>query len=190
MRFLTSLTILLGLFVPATAEVVYTPANISIPVGGAYSFDLNYDGIADFTLRSHLLQSYCQFGDGYDWSLTIDPAAGNAVVAESGSDASALLQGASIDSTQPFSPETARMTELDWGSCGRGSYGQWLNTSNRYLGLQLRLPGSVGVHYGWAKVAVVAYVDRYGHLQASTVLQAFAYETIVGREIFAGQMTE
>ncbi len=190
MRILSLVAILLALIPPATAEVVYTPANVSIPLGGVYSFDVNHDGIADITLRSHLLQNYCQFGDGYEWNLAVTPAAGDGAVLENGGDAAALVQGSSIDLAQVFTSGTARMAELDWGNCSRGSYGQWLNIPNRYLGLEFRLPGSVGIHYGWAKVAVVAYVDNYGHLQASTVLQGFAYETIAGRRILAGQTVD
>ena len=44
---------------PAEAEIVYTPANISIPVGSSYNIDLNQDGVTDFTIRSSLLQDYC-----------------------------------------------------------------------------------------------------------------------------------
>lgn len=37
---------------PAVAEIVYTPVQVSIPANGYYSLDLNHDGITDFTLRS------------------------------------------------------------------------------------------------------------------------------------------
>ena len=190
MRLSFIVAILFPLLPPASAEVVYTPANISVPVGGAYILDVNRDGVADFTLRSHLLQSYCQFGDGYEWNLSVNAAAGNLVAATNEGDAAALPQGASIDFTQLFSSGTARMSELDWGWCGRGFYGQWLNSPNRYLGLELRRPGSLAVYYGWAKVAEAAYVDQSGHLHATVILQGFAYETIAGKAIVAGQTSD
>src|SRR5580698_11431007 len=87
-------TVLVG---RAAAEVVYTRVNVSIPVGGTYNIDLDQDGITDFTLRSALLQDYCQFGDGYVWSLTVTPADGSAAITTKGSsNASALLNGMPI----------------------------------------------------------------------------------------------
>ena len=179
--------LLIAMLVPAAAEVVYTPVNVSLPVDGSYYIDLNQDGVADFALRSSLLQDLCQNGDGYSWSLRLTPAPSAAAMIASPGYAAALLQGARIDSAQNFSQDAAVMTELEWGSCGRGSYGQWLDLPNRYLGLEFRMPGSPLVHYGWAKVSVVGYVDQHGHLQTSTLLQGFAYETVAGRTILAGQ---
>lgn len=91
---------------PAAAEVVYTKVNVSIPVDGAYNIDLDRDGITDFTLRSSLLQDYCQFGDGYVWTLTIIPANGRGVVTDAGnvtsSNAAALQNGVTVNHGQKF----------------------------------------------------------------------------------------
>lgn len=179
--------LLTALLTPASAEVVYTSVNISIPTNGEYNLNLNRDGVPDFTLRSHLLQDYCQSGDGYVWSLSITPANGNAVVAADGADAAAMLQGAPVSASQPFLRSQARLAELDWGRCGSGQYGQWRNLPNRYVGLQLRVQGSSNVYYGWAEVVEEAFLDDNGHLQTFTVLHGFAYETVPGRTILAGQ---
>lgn len=177
---------------PATAKVVYTPIQVSIPTNGYYNLDLNHDGLTDFTLRSALLQDYCQFGDGYVWSLTVTPASGNAVVTAAGrvadNDASALASGAPVSSSQNFYGNASIMAELSWGSCGIAALGEWLNVPYRYLGLELHGPGNE-IHYGWAQVSNVAYVDQYGHLQTSTILFGFAYETAPGQAILAGQTT-
>jgi len=185
-----SILLLTGLLIPTAAEVVYTQVNVSIPVNNPYVIDLNHDGGTDFVLRSQLLQDYCPGGNGYAWNLSIAPASGNAVAIASGYYAAALLRGVRVEGSQNLVPSTALLSELDWGPCGQGTYGQWMSLPNRYLGLQFRLPGSNDVHYGWAQVSTVAYVDDHGHLQASTILMGFAYETVAGRGILTGQTSE
>src|SRR5579862_6768155 len=126
----------------AAAEVVYTKVNVSIPVGGSYNIDLNQDGITDFTLRSSLLEDYCQFGDGYAWTLLLIPANGGAVAIDAGSitssDAAALQNGVMVNNGQRFYAGLAVMAGLDWGFCGTSVFGEWLNLPNRYLGLQFK----------------------------------------------------
>lgn len=182
-----------ALVVPARAEILYTPVNISIPVSGVYNIDLNRDGVTDFILRSKLLQGYCQFGDEYIWSFTVTAANDNAVVSAPGqlgsSFASALHQGVAVDSGQSFFPNFSLMAELYWGSCGTGAMGEWLNLPDRYLGLQM-LGADGAVHYGWAKLSTVAFVDHHGHLQTSTILSGFAYETVAGQGIVTGQLSD
>ena len=177
----------------SAAEVVYTKVNISIPVGGAYNIDLDQDGITDFTLRSPLLQGYCQFGDGYVWTLTVIPANGSGVVTDAGNttstNAGALQNGVTVNYGQSFYAGTAVMAGLDWGFCGTGVLGEWLNLPNRYLGLQFK-DAANNVHYGWAKVSTTAYVDQYGTLHASTVLSGFAYETTPNQGILTGQVSD
>ena len=184
------ISVLLALLIPAAAEIVYTPVNASIPVNGYYYIDLNQDGAWDFMLRSDFLQDYCQSGDGYVWALSITPAQGNAVATAAGSNAAALVLGAPIGPTQNYALNTALMTELVWGNCGSGLFGEWLNLPNRYLGLLLRQSGTNEIHYGWAKVSEVAYIDQHGHLQTSVILLGFAYETVPYRVITAGQTSD
>lgn len=171
---------------PAGAQILYTPVNAQIPVGGSYYLDVNHDGVPDFTVRSQLLQDYCQFGDGYAWNLSITPGRGNAVVVNANEFVMALPGGARIDSNRSFSADSALLTGLAWGRCGSGISGEWLNLPNRYVGLQLRLHGANDVHYGWAKLSDAAYIDQQGHLHTSTFLQGFAYQTLPGVPIMAG----
>ena len=178
---------------PAEAEIVYTPANISIPVGSSYNIDLNQDGVTDFTIRSSLLQDYCNDGDGFMWSLTVTSANGNAVVTSLGhigsSWAAALLNSVPVNGGEGFVTGSSTMAALAWGFCGTGTLGEWLNLPDRYLGLKFR-DANGGVHYGWAKLSTAAYVDGQGHLHNSTILSGFAYETIAGRQIFTGQRSD
>ena len=108
------------LAVPAAAEVVYTPVYVSIPVGGYYNIDVNSDGVTDFTLDSKLLQGWCQSGDQYEWTVSITPADGNAVVIAAGragsSFVSALLNGVPVNSAEGFYPGASIMAGLYWGS--------------------------------------------------------------------------
>jgi hypothetical protein len=177
----------------AAGEVVYTNVNVSIPVGDSYNIDLNGDGITDFNLRSRLLQGYCQWGDEYVWTLTVTPASGNTVITEAtyfgDSYPIALHIGIPVNSSQSFSPSASIMAGLYWGPCGHGTLGQWLTLPNRYLGLQVQ-DATGAIHYGWAKVSTVAYVDQSGNLHASTILSNFAYETVPYQEILTGQMSD
>jgi hypothetical protein len=178
-----------ALLMPAAAEIVYTQANISIALGDSYGLDLNHDGVADVTLRSSLLEDYCQSGDGYLWTLSANSANGNSVVTESGrfgaGYAAALHNGIPVNSHQSFYPGLSILAQLSWGFCGTGVMGEWLNLPDRYLGVQFRGAAN-DIHYGWAKLSTVAYVDQWGVLHASTMLTGFAYETVAGREILAG----
>lgn len=180
--------------VPVAAEITYTSVNTTIPVGGSYPIDLNHDGIVDFTIRSvTLLEENGRICIGEGWFLTATPATGNAVETEpldvSTDFAAALLNGSEIGSGQGFYSGSALMAELFWGGCGIGTGGQWLNVPNRYLGLRFTDPLGK-THYGWAKMNTVAYVDSNGALHASTFLSGFAYETIAGQPIAAGQMSD
>ncbi len=178
-----------ALVLPAHAQIVYTQVNVSIPVGESYNLDLNGDGVTDFTLKSKLLQGYCQSGDEYVWSLTAIPSGSNDVVTatdQAGSEyASALQYGASVNASQSFYPNASVMADLNWGACGVGMFGEWLNLPNRYLGLQFQASDGT-THYGWAKLSTAAYVDQDGHLHASTVLTGFAYQASSGEGILAG----
>lgn len=191
--FLVAVAIAAAFALPSSAEVVYHSVVVSIPLNGNYNLDLNQDGIPEFTIRSALLQDYCQSGDGYVWSLSITPASGNAVETAAGrvgnSNAAALAQNMPVDSAQSFYAGTATMARLVWGNCGIGTLGEWLNIPNHYLGLRF-----VGldnqIHYGWAELSVVAYVDRNGHLQTNVMLSGFAYETVARQQILTGQISD
>lgn len=190
----TALSLNFAMAMPCVANVVYTPVNASIPVDGSrFGLDLDADGVVDFTLTSKLLQAYCQRGDEYIWTLTVTPADRNAVTSRAeqiGSGyASALANGVSVSSGQDFYPASSTMGELYWGGCGTGVSGEWLNTPNRYLGIRF-LTSDNSLHYGWARLSSVSFVDRHGNFQSSTVLSGFAYETIPGQQILTGQTSD
>lgn len=179
-----------ALVVPVTAEVVYTQVNVSIPVGGYYGIDLNQDGVADFTLRSPILQGLCQRGDEDLWSLTVNPASGSSVVVQAGQAgsgfATALPNDVAVNSARSFSTSTSVLAELQWGLCGTYNLGQWFGLPAGYLGLQFRASDGTA-HYGWAKVSTAAYVDQYNVVHSTTIIWGYAYETVPGQAIMTGQ---
>lgn len=186
--YLAAVLLLMAMAITAEAEIVYTQVNIFIGVGDSYSIDLNHDGVVDFTLRSHLLEDYCQSGDGYIWTLSVNPADGNGVMTASGhlgsGYATALYKNMPVNSSQSFYPSFSVMAQLSWGLCGTGTLGEWLNLPDRYLGLQFR-DAAGDLHYGWAKVSTVAYVDQWNIVHTSTLVTGFAYETLAGQQILA-----
>jgi hypothetical protein len=62
---------------------------------------------------------------------------------------------------------------------GSGSRGSWVNVQNRYLGLKFNIKGRV--HYGWARLSV-----QVQNLSITATLTGYAYETIAGKSIKAG----
>ena len=67
------------------------------------------------------------------------------------------------------------------GEGNTGRIGQWLNVTNRYLGLKFKIDGKF--HYGWARVSV----QLPGSFLIDTTLTGYAYETVPGKAIEAGQ---
>ncbi len=183
----------LALAQPSEAEIIYTPANVTIGTNQEYGLDLNNDGIVDFTIKA--------FGKyfppvTYINSLVVKhPPKGNEVAAHlafglySGGGfnfAYALSSGIPISQqARHFNAKRATMTwicECDAGNHYRGSWLSHLShepLSNRYLGFKFKINGEV--HYGWARLNAT-----YG----GAVLTGYAYETIPDQGINAGQEEE
>jgi hypothetical protein len=186
----------LALAQPGEAEIIYTPANLSISPNNTYSLDLTGDGTTDFQIRDTFMIS-----NGASWMkgrLTAIPAqAGNAVLGSltsgrSSSYASALKAGARIGSLDKFSPGNKVMayggyqfTTTYNGFCE----GPWKNKHNHYLGLKFMISGEV--HYGWARLTeTCTKASRSKGLNGGenyALLTGYAYETIPNTEIIAGR---
>src|SRR5262245_12746158 len=95
--FITAITLVIALAASASAEIVRTQVRYSLPTNRTFAFDVDADGTADFTVTSKLLQAYCLSGDVFLWTVSVDSAAGGAVVGDShqasGMMAAALLTG-------------------------------------------------------------------------------------------------
>lgn len=161
---------------PAHARIVYRPANVAIT--GTFNLDLNHDGVTDltFTEISHV---HCWFAVcSYGASLSEAPPLGNGIIV------GPLSAGANIGPSQNFSGG-AVLAQGTWYCAyyyGKGwrctvtsSSGPWLYRSG-YLGLSFQVNGQT--HYGWVQLSVG---------RGTGTLLGYAYETIPGRPILAGQ---
>jgi hypothetical protein len=168
---------LLALAPSVSAEIVYTPANVTIDVRNlhSYALDVNNDGTADFFINATYRQSVDQSGGTS--RIMLNPAAGNGAVGYGGKSALALTTGQRIGSGRKFAGKHMATLHTFIGT-EFTFYGQWANVKNRYLGLQFQIDGQT--HYGWARLSVGGRL-----LQAR--LTGYAYETMPNTPIAAGK---
>jgi hypothetical protein len=188
----------LALTLPAQARIVYTPADVKIGVGGVevYHLDLNHDGVTDFLLSVFGFDTYlldvCGPPARPETHPCLSNAKGNRVNEiwgyktgrSSDGFASALRRGARVAADRKhFLAHNDVMAEAN---CGSGSCfpagGPWAyaDRNNRYLGLKFVIKGKV--HYGWARVNVIAPPP-----DTRATLTGYAYETISNKPIIAGK---
>jgi hypothetical protein len=171
---------------PAEAKIVHTRTNTVIPLNSSVPLDLDHDGTADFNfihysvpgrslhLAVHRAFSYLQTNQIW----------GRGVL--SGRFASALPAGFTVRGNKSHFQASGSAPVVMEGSSGAAysassrSYGQWLYTKNRYLGLQFVIKGQV--HYGWARLSVTVKQNRI-----FAVLTGYAYETISNKPIITGK---
>jgi hypothetical protein len=181
---------LLALTAPADAEIVYTPAHITVGRGGSGAIDLNNDGHVDFTIveRSEVFTfSSVQI-------LSVQPAKGNEVECPICSFtqpvAAALHAGSRIGggggriyfASSAFSMANRLATQK-----GEILYGgSWNKVSDRYLGLKFHL--NDGAHFGWARLNVEFHGGDHPTWRAQ--ITGYAYETTPNTPIDAGQIQE
>jgi hypothetical protein len=173
---------------PSEARIVYTPTHVK--VDSPYNLDLNRDGMTDFTIQQNHRQIHgCPIGPLYLDSLTVTATQGNGEVGSHNGIAyvAALDRGVIIGSNQSFiSDFEANMAAVRSGyyflHCVHyhDTYGDWVNVSNRYLGLEFQIKGKT--HYGWARLSV-----QVGYVYIHATLTGYAYEDIAGKSIKAGQ---
>ena len=179
---------MLALAQPSQAEIIYTPANVTIGPNQSYSLDLNNDGTIDFTIVNQFQSS----ASGINWSVFVqNPGGGNAVagfLAASGGFqwAYAFYSGFRITKPARHFIASSRAT-MAWSHKLQNRYsqgGSWNPSNsegvyNRYLGLKFAIKGKI--HYGWAQLTTE---NLFGH---SATLTGYAYETIPNRGIKTGQ---
>jgi len=160
----------LALASPSEAEIVYTPTNVMLHVNVGLKLDLNGDGVADFELMNSTR--------GADGGQLVAPkVTGNHVIG-SGIYASALVPGVTIGNGGPFAHRARGTLMATWTDFSNvlGSRGPWKNTRNRYLGFKFLINGEI--HFGWARLSVDV---------SDMLLTGYAYETVAGKAIVAGQ---
>jgi len=177
---------LLAMTPPAEAEIVFTPVNGRIANGSRFALDLNHDGVIDFTITNDLHLSTTPFGDDLDISPAV---AGNGVwqgprERYNQVDAAALPAGVSVGSGKPFTFQPVNMAYASLTAFTYVSGGPWKKAANRFLGLKFLINGEV--HYGWARLTVLA--DKHKE-EVAAVLTGYAYETVANQPILTGQVS-
>jgi len=200
------------LFNPPAAEgkIVYTPANVMLNNGSSFPLDLDHNGIVDFYLVRREVQrsmsalqsslSVCHVpGTSVVQFCSTAASATNAlnavraVTTSSRSFAAAALQkGAIIQPGNKFlNKQPAFMGERKFYFSTQGAttatnwFGPWMNkgkgVKNRYLGLKFKINGKF--HFGWARLKITTAPKQ----AFTAILTGYAYETIAGKGIVAGQ---
>jgi hypothetical protein len=168
----------------AEARIVYTAADVHFHTDTqhkkfVYKLDLNHDGIVDFTITDEIGTN--MGGSSFLWMGAQGATGSNAVQEASYPGwAAALSVGAPIGNARIFKG-TGAMFGQPCPSC-RG-YGYWGGRGNRYLGVRFTIRGKT--HYGWARLSVQPEFKTI-----TAVLSGYAYETIPGKAIRAGQRKE
>jgi hypothetical protein len=161
---------LLASIQPSEAKIVYTKVNIQIKYNTRLDLDLNHDGIGDFTIFNRFNRTFGQ---------RLYVRGGINGIEQSNGYAAELDSGARIGRSQNFAP-----FGLMFSTGPGGEKGNWVCEFNEvcpfggYLGLKFKLRGKI--HYGWARLGGAHGVDDFR-------LFGYAYETIPGKSIIAGQ---
>lgn len=172
---------LMALSQTAEAEIVYTPAHTTLPISRNYQYiDINGDGVPDF--------AFLHYTDGLsNWTqdaLRIDVFKGG-VMTLPGRSAAVLPKGAIIGASGNFATASHSMANsVSFGypsSRSHCTYGPWSNVRNRYLGVSFSLDGET--HYGWFRLDVADHTR--GPMRV--LVTGYAYETIAGKSLRAGQ---
>jgi hypothetical protein len=169
---------------PAEAKIVYAPVNIPIGQGVSVQVDLNHDGISDFRLWNTYHQ-VTTFSAVAIFGATPDNPSNQVLCTASGW-ARALPKNARIASTGAFATGSRYMALVghDYNRLYGG--GPWAGNTRAYLGLKFQIGGKT--HFGWARLHVTALVvPPLRHPLVDATLSGYAYETIPGKAIKAGQ---
>ena len=165
------------------AKIVYTPVNVKIVQnGGLFSFDLNHDGIPDFGLSNKYVATTSR---AYGTLKVVQSRQANEIWGVNSKGilcAAALPEGIRVGPKGRFQKDPA--TGLVMALASFDTYfGPWLKVKQAYLGLKFVIKGKT--HFGWARVKLS--IDS---ISITATLTGYAYETIPGEAIKAGQKKE
>jgi|HubBroStandDraft_5_1064220.scaffolds.fasta_scaffold33133_2 hypothetical protein len=197
---LVALVSLLVLAQPSLAKIVYTPVNVTLSGNGSIAIPQN-GGTTQFTIKEVTQSGQCFDGSYFEATVSVSPRAGGNGVVGNGTlgDAFALSLGTPIGPGQSFDQVALTMAyEYDGytdGRCGAVYYGDWCDDNSgaacdsvdAYLGLEIEYRGSI--YYGWAQATVSPIYGR-DSFEFSVQLTGYAYETIPGQSINAGQTSD
>jgi len=164
---------------PSRAEVVYKNMYVQIVNTGTYNYDFNGDGATDLNLALNLQTNSC----GYVITAAETPAQGNGA---EGEPLTPLQAGDQIGPNQPFSAGAGTIASLSWNYCSHKVIygGPWPQSAVRYLGVSFVIDGET--HYAWASVEFEVILT-FGPPKLRAILTGYAYETVPGMPINAGQ---
>lgn len=164
---------------PAQAKVVYTKTDLVLSGDGQLNLDLNGDGRADFVISHDSGISKCKDGSTRSWTGVDVYSRNGAIAVDSNGYASALESGVVIDSSLTFLGYAAKMAFVN-GCSPDHPAGNWVQVTDRFLGLQAKN------HYGWIQASNTTSCGFFS-CSSVTKVSGFAYETIPGKAIKAGQ---
>lgn len=175
-------------------SIVYTPVNETLKDTGALELDLNNDKTNDFVFSQIVSKYYNNhYGEycGFHLTLYLTPSqSSNGVVngAHAGW-AAALRAGRRIGSKRSFYQSYSLLADVSdvnerfrqFCFPGTWDYGYWWTSRTKYLALEFQIQGQT--HYGWAQVVLSSGGDD----DVFTTLTGYAYQTVAGKPIKAGQ---
>jgi hypothetical protein len=168
---------------PAEAKIIYTPAHVSI-LGprGSYQLDLNHDGVTDFTIANTTNYNTDQaFSNLFAKGPNGNGVVGTFVYRGFPPVAHAFNAGSQIGAFDHFFQGEAKLVSYYSGGGGMSAHGNWVNVTDRYLGVKFKIKGTN--HYGWVRFTVKVLKQGL-HIRAE--LTGYAYETDVDKPIVAG----
>lgn len=165
----------------ANADIVFTPVHTTFTDGRLF-LDLDRDGHNDFFLSIYNFCSICR-----DRRLTaVGVGRPDGVLGTIGSSYSplALRTGDRIGPGEFFYQHEGPAANVA-ATFGTVISGPFPNVGVRYLGLRFTIDGEY--HFGWAAINVKA-VAKDHRAGIKVTLLGFAYETVAGQSILAGQV--
>ncbi len=194
---LSATTAGIGLFSlaqPSQAEIIYTPANITIVENkGEIGLDVDNDGLPDFQFSNFFSQAVPLPPLGFHIAqLDVRPArkanrvefvqsqATNCQV-KNANCAAELNKGAAIDRQSPVQPGYSQLVMAESGGSAYSTFfvGPWFGQSQHqgFLGLRFTINGQN--HFGWARLTIQGV--------NSATITGYAYEDVANMPIRAGR---
>lgn len=176
-------TVFAGMSEVVNGQIIYT--DIDPDEGGAgvsYNLDLDNDANAEFVIKHVNTPT----GNGDQNFLIAAPA-----VNDQGIFDNSILAASSDGFVYPFAlneGEAISAGRLDWNNESFQSMNEkscmyendaWCGVDDKYLGLRFKIGNNV--HYGWARLDVA-------HNGANWLIKDYAYNSVAGEPIDAGQM--
>ena len=156
---------LLALAPDAQADIIFTPTNQTV-VFNTTKLDLNNDGIPDF--------GFVASGLGHVFDQMVWPFKSNQVWGRYF--ATALPPGVTIGPNGRLAQHFQVLWQTFVNSVSTAYIGQWLNVSDKFLGLEFKVNGET--HFGWARMSVSA--------TRQVTLTGYAYESTPNMPLVTG----